>query len=166
MPTAYQVSPIDIGILVGYVILSRLIPLWLVRGKTGDAQGFFLGGRNFVWPLVGFSLFATNMSGASSIGLAGAGYSQGVSVYSYEWMAAIILIIFIFFILPFYLRADGDRRLLAVVSVSEHPQRMDGHRLRSASPGGRLTDLVSGTGIEARDGLELPPYGFVWLVPG
>jgi solute:Na+ symporter, SSS family len=106
MPGSYYVSPIDIGILVVYLILSRIIPLWLVRGKTENSSGFFLGGRNFTWPLIGFSLFATNMSGASFIGLAGAGYSQGVSVYSYEWMAAIILIIFIFFILPFYLRSE------------------------------------------------------------
>ena len=45
------------------------------------------------------------MSGSSFVGLAGAGYNSGISVYSYEWMAAIILIIFIFFILPFYLRS-------------------------------------------------------------
>ena len=105
MLTEFTVSWIDITILVVYLALSRFIPLWMVRGQQEDADGFFLGGRNFVWPLIGFSLFATNMSGASFVGLAGAGYSQGVSVYSYEWMAAIILIIFIFFILPFYLRS-------------------------------------------------------------
>lgn len=103
---AFEVTFIDLAILVVYIILSRLIPLWMTRGKQEDASGFFLGGRDFVWPLIGFSLFATNMSGASFIGLAGAGYNQGISVYSYEWMAAIILIIFIFFILPFYLRSE------------------------------------------------------------
>lgn len=105
MTGQFEVTYLDIGVLVVYLILSRVIPLWLSRGTTEDADGFFLGGRNFIWPLIGFSLFATNMSGASFIGLAGAGYNQGVSVYSYEWMAAIILIIFIFFILPFYLRS-------------------------------------------------------------
>ena len=105
MSGQFEVTAIDIGILVAYLILSRIIPLWLTRDQTDDADGFFLGGRNFIWPLIGFSLFATNMSGASFIGLASAGYNQGVSVYSYEWMAAIILIIFVFFILPFYLRS-------------------------------------------------------------
>jgi solute:Na+ symporter, SSS family len=47
------------------------------------------------------------MSGASFVGLAGAGYSQGISVYSYEWMTSVILVIFIFFILPFYLRSGA-----------------------------------------------------------
>lgn len=105
MPTTFDVHWIDIAILVGYLILSRWFPLWLTRGQHEDANGFFLGGRNFIWPLIGFSLFATNMSGASFVGLAGAGYSSGISVFSYEWMASIILVIFIFFILPFYLRS-------------------------------------------------------------
>ncbi len=107
MATSFEVSFIDLGILVGYLALSRFLPLWLTRGRSNDSGGYFLGGRNFIWPLIGFSLFATNMSGASFVGLAGAGYSQGISVYSYEWMAAIILIFFVFFILPFYLRSGA-----------------------------------------------------------
>ena len=39
------------------------------------------------------------------MGLAGAGYNQGISVYAYEWMTTVILVIFIFFLLPFYLRS-------------------------------------------------------------
>ncbi len=106
MSERFDITGLDIGILVGYLILSRLIPLWLNRGGGDDSDGYFLGGRNFTWPLIGFSLFATNMSGASFVGLAGAGYNSGISVYSYEWMAAIILILFVFFILPFYLRSE------------------------------------------------------------
>ena len=88
--------------MVVYVIASRIVPLALSSDKTG-AEGYFLGGRNFLWPLVGLSLFATNMSGSSFIGLAGAGYNQGIAVYSYEWMAVVVLIFFVFFVLPFYL---------------------------------------------------------------
>lgn len=102
----FQVYAIDIVILVTYLALSRAIPIWLTRGKE-STEDYFLGGRNFIWPLIGFSLFATNMSGSSFVGLAGAGYSQGISVYSYEWMASVILVIFIFFILPFYLRSGA-----------------------------------------------------------
>ena len=105
MISEFEVTWIDLTILIVYLIGSRILAIWLVSGKSGDTDGFFLGGRNFVWPLIGFSLFATNMSGASFVGLAGAGYSSGIAVYSYEWMAAVILIIFIFFILPFYLRS-------------------------------------------------------------
>jgi solute:Na+ symporter, SSS family len=105
MTETFEVGALDIGILIGYLVLSRLIPLLLTRGEK-DSSEYFLGGRNFVWPLIGFSLFATNMSGASFVGLAGAGYNSGISVYSYEWMAAVILVLFVFFILPFYLRSE------------------------------------------------------------
>jgi len=100
----FKVFALDIVVLIGYILLARFIPLW-VAGSQEDSDDFFLGGRDFVWPLIGFSLFATNMSGSSFVGLAGAGYNQGVSVYNYEWAAAIILIFFVFFILPFYLRS-------------------------------------------------------------
>ena len=100
----FEVGLLDIGILIAYILLARFIPLWLAGGQE-DADDYFLGGRDFVWPLIGFSLFATNMSGSSFVGLAGAGYNQGVSVYNYEWSAAIILVFFVFFILPFYLRS-------------------------------------------------------------
>jgi SSS family solute:Na+ symporter len=100
----FNVGLLDVLVLGGYLLLARLIPLWLT-GAQEDADDFFLGGRNFVWPMIGFSLFATNMSGSSFVGLAGAGYNQGVSVYNYEWSAAVILIFFIFFVLPFYLRS-------------------------------------------------------------
>lgn len=101
----YEVATIDLIIVAAYLVFSRWLPLWLTRGKHDNTDGYFLGGHNFTWPLIGFSLFATNMSGSSFVGLAGAGYSSGVAVYSYEWMAAVILIFFIFFLLPFYLRS-------------------------------------------------------------
>lgn len=102
----FDVSGWDIAVVILYIVLSRGIVLWLTRKETGTSEGFFLGGRSFTWPVIGFSLFATNVSGGSFVGLAGAGYSGGIPVYSYEWMAAVILVIFIFFILPFYLRSN------------------------------------------------------------
>ena len=89
----FEFTVIDLSILVGYLILSKLIPLWLTRKKK-SSSGYFLGGKSFTWPMIGFSLFATNMSGSSFVGLAGAGYAGGIAVYSYEWMAAIILVFF------------------------------------------------------------------------
>jgi len=72
--------------------------------KHEDAEDYFLAGRNLTWPIIGFSLFASNMSSNSLVGLAGAGYADGFMVYSYEWMAVLILIIFAVFFLPFYLK--------------------------------------------------------------
>ena len=109
MSDRFDITAIDIGVLVAYLILSRIIPLVLAPKGSGNeedaSEDYFLGGRNFIWPFVGLSLVATNMSGATYVGLAGAGYAQGISVFAYEWMTSVILVVFIFFLLPFYLRS-------------------------------------------------------------
>ena len=101
----FEVTGIDLGVFVAYLILSRIIPL-LFRGKNENSEDYFLGGRNFIWPLIGFSLVATNVSGATFVGLAGGAYTQGISIYAYEWMTTVVLVVFMFFILPFYLRSQ------------------------------------------------------------
>jgi len=51
------------------------------------------------------ALLASNISSTTLIGLAGAAYGTGISVYNYEWMAAVVLVFFSIFFLPFLLRA-------------------------------------------------------------
>ncbi len=98
-----SVGPIDIGIIIAYVLGTIVLGYWVGRGKT-DSEGYFLAGRRLTWPLIGLSLYASNMSGSTFIGLAAGGYTTGVALYHYEYMAAIALIVALFFILPFYLR--------------------------------------------------------------
>ena len=100
---AFSLSNLDLGIIIGYLIFVVLLGFYFGK-KHKDAEDYFLAGRTLTWPLIGFSLFASNMSSNSLVGLAGAGYADGYSVYTYEWMAVIILIIFAVFFLPFYLR--------------------------------------------------------------
>ena len=59
-----------------------------------------------IWPFIGVSLFASNISSTTLIGLAGDAYSTGISVFDYEWFAVIILIFFVIFFLPFLLRSQ------------------------------------------------------------
>lgn len=104
MSEQFNITGVDITVFIVYLALSRIIPL-LFRGNNENAEDYFLGSRNFIWPLIGFSLIATNASGASYVGLAGGGYDQGISIFAYEWMTSVILVVFIFFLLPFYLRS-------------------------------------------------------------
>ena len=99
--------------------------------ESSESEDYFLGGRNFLWPFVGLSLVATNMSGATFVGLAGGAYDQGISIYAYEWMAAVVLALFIFFILPFYLRSQ-------VFTLPEFLERRFDHRSRKAFAGFNL----------------------------
>ena len=100
---SFNLSNLDIGIIVGYLLFVVLLGFYFGQ-KHENAEDYFLAGRSLTWPLIGFSLFASNMSSNSLVGLAGSGYNDGFSVYTYEWMAVIILVVFAVFFLPFYLK--------------------------------------------------------------
>lgn len=99
----FNLSTLDLGIIIFYLLAVVALGFYF-GNKHEDAEDYFLAGRNLTWPIIGFSLFASNMSSNSLVGLAGAGYKDGFSVYSYEWMAVVILILFAVFFLPFYLK--------------------------------------------------------------
>ncbi|MEM9549165.1 MAG: sodium:solute symporter [Bacteroidota bacterium] len=99
----FNLGTIDLSIIIIYLIFVVLLGFYFGK-KHEDAEDYFLAGRSLTWPLIGFSLFASNMSSNSLVGLAGAGYNDGFSVYTYEWMAVVILVIFAVFFLPFYLK--------------------------------------------------------------
>jgi SSS family solute:Na+ symporter len=99
----FEVSFIDGSIVIAYLIFVILLGFYFSK-KHENAEDYFLAGRSLTWPVIGFSLFASNMSSNSLMGLAGAGFADGFSVYSYEWMAVLVLIIFAIFFLPFYLK--------------------------------------------------------------
>ncbi|MBO6575937.1 MAG: sodium:solute symporter [Rhodothermales bacterium] len=102
--SGFQLSGLDLFMVAAYTVLIIVIGVWVGR-KTETSEDYFLAGRSLIWPIVGFSLFASNISSSTLIGLSGAAYSTGIAVYNYEWMAVIVLILFIFVFLPFYLRS-------------------------------------------------------------
>jgi len=100
------VSAWDLAILIGYVVLTRVAFGWYFARRTrGEgAEGFFLGGHRMRWPVIGLSFYVANMGGSSFVGLPGAGYHTGISVFHYEWMPAVLLVFFAVFFLPVFLR--------------------------------------------------------------
>ena len=55
--------------------------------------------------LIGFSLIASNISTEHFVGMAGRGYELGLAIASYEWMAAVTLVLVGLFFLPRFLQA-------------------------------------------------------------
>ncbi len=97
------ISNIDITIVVMYFIVVLAIGLYIARGtKTGEE--LFLGGRSFGWGLIGLSLFASNISSSTIIGLSGAAYTTGIVNSVYEWMSGLPLIIAALIFVPLYLK--------------------------------------------------------------
>ena len=75
-------------------------------GETGEASSYFLAGRGLTWWLVGFSLIAANISTEQFVGMSGkAADWLGMAIASYEWMAAVTLVIVAFVFLPKFLKA-------------------------------------------------------------
>jgi SSS family solute:Na+ symporter len=96
--------------------------LWAGREER-TTDDYFLAGRRLTWPFIGLSLYASNMSGASFVGLTGAAYEHGVVVFNYEWTAALVLILFAAFMLPVFLRAR-------IATVPEYLERRFDRRAR------------------------------------
>jgi SSS family solute:Na+ symporter len=73
--------------------------------SEGGAAGYFLAGRGLTWWLVGFSLIAANISTEQFVGMSGKSADWlGMAIASYEWMAAITLVVVAFVFLPKLLR--------------------------------------------------------------
>ena len=70
-----------------------------------SAAGYFLGGRNTGWFVIGASLFASNIGSEHLIGLAGTAAASGVAVAQFEVLASLILLILGWVFVPFYLRS-------------------------------------------------------------
>jgi SSS family solute:Na+ symporter len=83
--------------------------IWKGRSETAEnetAGGYFLAGRGLTWWLVGFSLIAANISTEQFVGMSGSAANWlGMAIASYEWMAAITLVVVAFWFLPKFLKA-------------------------------------------------------------
>jgi solute:Na+ symporter, SSS family len=99
-----ELTGLDVAVMAAYFVVTLALGFWVGRGER-DALDYFLAARNLPWYLIGFSLYASNMSGASFVGLMGAAYQHGMVVFNYEWTATLVLIVFAVFMLPAFLRA-------------------------------------------------------------
>ena len=99
---------VTLNIIDGMIIICYLVGIigyGISKGKQKSSEDYFLAGRNLTWPIVGISLFAANIGSSTLIGLTADAFKTNIAVYNYEWMAAVVLIIFAIFFLPFYLNS-------------------------------------------------------------
>lgn len=97
-------SAFDAALILGYFAAVLYIGIYFAR-KHSSSDDYFLAGRRLGWGVIGFSLFASNISSTTLIGLAGDAYATGIAVSAYEWMAGIVLVFFSIFIAPYFLRS-------------------------------------------------------------
>ena len=82
----------------GYWIYQRK------KKKVTDTHDFFLAEGSLTWWAIGASLIASNISAEQFIGMSGNGFTVGIAVAAYEWIAAFALIIVAIFFMPVYLK--------------------------------------------------------------
>lgn len=82
----------------GYYIYTRR------KNKSESSTDYFLAEGSLTWWAIGASLIASNISAEQFIGMSGAGFTLGLAVASYEWMAAATLIVVAIFFMPVYLQ--------------------------------------------------------------
>ncbi len=99
----FNLETIDLVVMALYAVF--IIGYGLYSAKAKDSEEYFLAGRDMTWPIVGISLFAANISSSTLVGLAGDAYKTNTQVFNYEWLAAVVLVFFAIFFLPFYLKS-------------------------------------------------------------
>ncbi len=97
---------IDYIIFIVYALIILGVGLWVSRDKKGhqkNAEDYFLASKSLPWWAIGASLIAANISAEQFIGMSGSGFASGLAIASYEWMAAITLIIVGKYFLPIFI---------------------------------------------------------------
>ena len=94
---------LDVIVFVAYALLIIGVGLWVSRGKGDTSEDYFLASKSLPWWAIGASLIAANISAEQFIGMSGSGFALGLAIASYEWMAAITLIVVGKFFLPIFI---------------------------------------------------------------
>ncbi len=102
-------STIDLAVVIAYAIGIFALAQWVSREKAGhakDTSDYFLASKSLPWWAIGASLIAANISAEQIVGMSGSGYAIGLAIASYEWMAAITLLIVGKYFLPIFLKNE------------------------------------------------------------
>ena len=97
----------DYVVFFVYFILIAGYGIWIYNRKkkvSEDSKDYFLAEGTLTWWAIGASLIASNISAEQFIGMSGSGFQMGLAIATYEWMAAITLIIVAVFFIPVYLK--------------------------------------------------------------
>jgi SSS family solute:Na+ symporter len=113
---------LDLIVFLVYLAVVATVGV-LASRREKQSDDYFLAGRNLTWWIIGGSLIAANISTQQFIGMSGLGYRVGLAVASFEWIAAIALILYAKFFLPYYLKSR-------ITTMPEFLERRFNHKVR------------------------------------
>src|SRR6218665_1935731 len=98
----------DYLVFLIYFIIVAGYGYWIYRKKkkasVSASHDYFLAEGSLTWWAIGASLIASNISAEQFIGMSGNGFTMGLAISTYEWMAAATLVIVAIFFIPVYLK--------------------------------------------------------------
>lgn len=97
----------DYVVFLVYFLIVALYGWTVYRKKQSqkeNSKDFFLAKDSLTWWAIGASLIASNISAEQFIGMSGSGFTMGLAIATYEWMAAATLIIVAVFFIPVYIK--------------------------------------------------------------
>src|SRR5690606_10212098 len=100
-------STADYIVFLIYFVIVATYGIWIYRKKRSaknDSKDYFLAEGSLTWWAIGASLIASNISAEQFIGMSGSGFQMGLAISTYEWMAAITLVVVAVFFIPVYLK--------------------------------------------------------------
>ncbi|MBS2213943.1 sodium/solute symporter [Carboxylicivirga mesophila] len=121
---------LDIIIFIAYGLVIIMIGNLLSRSSKNerDSNSYFFAGNSLPWYLIGTSIIAANISAEQFIGMSGSGYAIGLGIATYEWIAALILIVVAKYFLPVlidnkihtmpqFMEFRYDRRIKTILAI-------------------------------------------------
>src|ERR1700744_6167154 len=103
-----QLSLADGLVFLIYFVIVACYGLWVYKRKhqkgVSSSNDYFLAEGSLTWWAIGASLIASNISAEQFVAMAGNGFTMGLAISTYEWMAALTLIIVATFFIPVYLK--------------------------------------------------------------
>lgn len=98
----------DYLVFLVYFFIVSGYGYWIYKRKQtashSASHDYFLAEGSLTWWAIGTSLIASNISSEQFIAMSGNGFKMGLAIATYEWMAALTLIIVAVFFIPVYLK--------------------------------------------------------------
>lgn len=98
----------DYLVFLLYFVIVAGYGYWIYRRKkkasVSASHDYFLAEGSLTWWAIGASLIASNISAEQFIGMSGNGFTMGLAISTYEWMAAATLLVVAIFFIPVYLK--------------------------------------------------------------
>jgi SSS family solute:Na+ symporter len=97
----------DYIVFIIYFLIVSIYGYWVYRRKHNldvTSKGYFLAEGTLTWWAIGASLIASNISAEQMVAMNGSGFSMGLAISAYEWMAAATLVLVAIFFIPVYLK--------------------------------------------------------------